>query len=87
VLAANNGEEAVKLFQQHATEVRLFLTDHDMPVMDGAQAIVEIRKLKAKLPVIVTSGEAPRADATQLLSKPSSLEEVLAAVDRILSPE
>ena len=87
VLAASNGEEALKLFQENAMEVRLFLTDQEMPVMNGVQAIAEIRKLKAKLPVIVTSGEGLSGDGTQLLSKPFSLEEVLTAVHQILSRE
>ena len=61
VLAATNGAEAVALFRQHAGEVRLFITDQAMPVMDGSHAIAELRQLKPGLPVILTSGEIGRA--------------------------
>ncbi len=91
VLAVANGDEALKLFRQHADEIQLFLTDSSMPVMDGMGAINEIRKLKAGLPVILASGEAPSEDALRkddfrILSKPFSLEDVLASTHQMLAP-
>ena len=86
VLAATNGAEAVALFRQHAGEVRLFITDQAMPVMDGSHAIAELRRLKPGLPVILTSGAAA-ADhlaGVMLVSKPFTLEELLTAIQRSL---
>ena len=84
VLTATNGAEAVTLFKQHSTEVRLFITDNEMPVMDGSEAIAELRKLKPALPVIWTTGEGGAAAGemagTAALNKPFALEELLAAV-------
>jgi CheY-like chemotaxis protein len=85
VITAANGAEAVTLFKQHAEEIRLFITDHSMPVMSGPQAIVEIRKLNAALPVILTGTEpgATVPHATEL-AKPFALGELLNAVSRSL---
>ncbi len=86
VLTATNGAEAVAQFRQHAGEVRLFITDSAMPVMDGHQAVAELRKLKPGLPVILTSGEADAAKTDGVVvSKPFALEELLTAIQRILA--
>ena len=84
VLAATNGAEAVTHFKQQAGEVRLFITDSAMPVMEGRHAVAELRKLKPSLPVILTTGEsgAERDEiaGAVVLNKPFALEELLAAV-------
>lgn len=86
VLTAANGAEAVALFHQHAAEVRLFVTDNAMPVMNGQQAITELRALQPNLPVIFTSGEAGGEQLAGVveLSKPFPLEELLLAIQRSL---
>ena len=86
VLTAANGAEAVTLFKQHADEIQLFITDNAMPVMDGARAIAEIRKLRACLPVITTSGEmnVEKISGAVQLHKPFALAELLDAVSRSL---
>lgn len=47
---ACNGKEAVELF--HANTYDLLLIDLDMPVMDGYQAVAEIRKTDMNVPAI-----------------------------------
>jgi PAS domain S-box-containing protein len=86
VLTAANGAEALALFKQHTSEVRLFITDTSMPVMSGAQAIAEIRKLRPGLPAILSSSEAGEEtiDGVIGLNKPFALAELLAAVNRSL---
>ncbi|MBI3848736.1 MAG: CHASE2 domain-containing protein [Verrucomicrobia bacterium] len=88
VLAASNGEEAVRLFQKHASDVRLLITDCAMPVMDGLQTIRALREKWPDLPVILASGE-DGADAEKiadvvLVNKPFALEEILSAVQNCL---
>ena len=85
VITAANGAEAVTLFKQHADEVRLFITDNSMPVLDGPHAISEIRKLKPGLPVILASGEggANLEDVVEL-EKPFALADLLNTVSRSL---
>jgi PAS domain S-box-containing protein len=86
VLTATNGAEALTLFKQHAGEVRLIITDNSMPVMNGPQAIVEIRKLRPGIPAILSSGEAglEGLDGVIQLDKPFAFAELLAAVSRSL---
>lgn len=86
VLTAANGAEALALFQQHAGEVRLLITDNSMPTMHGLHVMSEILKLRPGLPVIISSGEAGAAadGGVVRLNKPFALPELLAAVSRSL---
>ena len=86
VLAASNGAEAVALFPEHAKEVRLFITDNAMPVLDGLEAATALRKIKPNLPVILTSGDATAREANgfSVVNKPFSLEDILAAIQQNL---
>ncbi len=56
VVCASNGEEALKLYQNEKFD--LVLTDIDMPIMDGIELIVEIRKLDKSQAIIVSSGQS-----------------------------
>lgn len=87
VVTAQNGAEALELFKKHGSEVRLFITDNSMPVMDGLQAIAEIRRLSPTLPVILSSGESggELPPGVLQLSKPFALAELLATVSRSLT--
>ncbi len=82
VLTATNGAEAVALFRVHVADVKLFITDAAMPVMDGAQAIAELRAINAKLPVILTSGEAAEHPGVIVVNKPFVLAELLGAIQK-----
>jgi CheY-like chemotaxis protein len=88
-ITADNGEQAIRLFQHHRQEVRLLVTDGAMPVLDGRRAVAEMRKLRPDLPVVFTSGEAKgdekAAEGVILLPKPFSLEEMLAVIGQSLN--
>ena len=86
VLAASNGAEAVAVFREHAKEVRLFITDNEMPVLDGLEAAAALRKMKPSLPVILTSGDGATQEANgfSVVSKPFSLEDILASIQQNL---
>lgn len=87
VLEARNGEEAVKIFDQHATAVDLLLTDMRMPYMGGAQLARELRRRKAALKLICISGYPGSADnevTTDFLAKPFSRDEMLQKVRDVL---
>jgi signal transduction histidine kinase len=63
---AENGQEACRIFRERGNEFSLILMDCQMPVMDGYQATVEIRKFEkaqnaAKpIPIIaLTAGSEP----------------------------
>ncbi|MBU2513684.1 response regulator [bacterium] len=49
VEVANDGQEAVELYQKGPNEIDLIFMDVQMPVMDGYQATEEIRRLERQL--------------------------------------
>jgi PAS domain S-box-containing protein len=56
VLDAQDGVEAIELFQRHSDKIRLVLCDLTMPRMDGWQTLSALRKLDPRMPVILCSG-------------------------------
>ncbi len=56
VLLANNGREAVELFQSASGEIAAVLLDMVMPVMSGDEAFHQIKQLQPDVPIIATSG-------------------------------
>jgi len=56
VLLASDGREAVRLFRQHAAEIRLVLLDMTMPNMNGEEAFQEIRRIRPDAVVLLSSG-------------------------------
>ena len=56
VLQATNGRDAVQIFRENSAEISLVLMDMMMPVMGGEEALLEIRKIRPKVPVIGSSG-------------------------------
>ena len=59
VLTASNGEEALELFRVN-TDIRLVVTDLDMPHMDGFELIRRIRQEQTRYTyiIVLTSHEA-----------------------------
>jgi len=56
VVSAVNGRHGVEVFQQHEAEVVLVLLDMTMPEMNGEETFREIRRIRADVPVILSSG-------------------------------
>ncbi len=67
IIEADNGKKAVELVQNHP-EIQLVLMDIKMPVMDGNEAMKEIKKLRPSLPVIALSAFAMESDKERALS-------------------
>jgi len=92
VLAVANGLEAASIFGQHQEEIRLLISDTDMPYMDGPELVAMIRRLSPGFPAILTSGselaedqkEALGREGLPFLLKPYTLEDLLAEVSREL---
>jgi two-component system, NarL family, response regulator len=86
VAEAENGEEAIELYEQHKPDV--VLMDLTMPVRDGLEAIVEIRKNHPQARIIVLTTydrdedmyRAVQAGAASYLLKASRRNEVLNAI-------
>ncbi|MDQ6663695.1 MAG: response regulator [Acidobacteriota bacterium] len=56
VVMAENGLEALNVFQKIGDRISLILLDMTMPVMSGEETLRQIRKIRPELPVILTSG-------------------------------
>ncbi|MDC7233051.1 MAG: response regulator [Spirochaetales bacterium] len=55
-LTASGGAEAVQLYKAHKETILLTIMDMNMPLMDGEQAIREIRAIDGRARFIVSSG-------------------------------
>jgi len=93
VITAANGEEGLELFRQISCD--LVITDMVMPVKDGLQTILDLRKEKPDLPVIAMSGGgtiskerylvvAGYLDRVITIPKPFSVESITEAVVKLL---
>jgi CheY-like chemotaxis protein len=56
VLLAENGAEAVEVFEKSASDISLVLLDMAMPVMSGEQAFPRLIEIRPDIPVIASSG-------------------------------
>ncbi len=89
VTIANNGQEAVDLFNYH--QHSLIFMDMQMPVMDGITATVEILKLDASVPIIAMTANALNEDREKCFSagmksfitKPIQLNDVAKAIIQV----
>jgi two-component system, cell cycle sensor histidine kinase and response regulator CckA len=87
VYPARNGQEALKLFDEHGDTIDLLLTDLKMPYMDGAELARHLRARRKTLKMIAISGYAGSADpqlTADFLAKPFSRHELLAKVREVL---
>jgi hypothetical protein len=87
VLEAENGAEAVDAYRRWGKTIDTVLLDLMMPVMDGAEAIVELRKLDPDVRIVATTGYATAGRMDRVLEagipylpKPYSREALLRAV-------
>jgi CheY-like chemotaxis protein len=93
---AANGSEAVAAVE--AIDYDVVLMDCQMPVMDGYEATIEIRKSpgpQRRIPIIAMTASAMKADEDKALaagmdayiSKPVKIEDLAAILDRTLGVE
>ncbi len=88
VIEAENAEEALKMLEDHALAVDVFVTDVIMPGMDGPSWVREALKSRPETRVVFVSGYAEesltenreRIPNSVFLPKPFSLSELTATV-------
>lgn len=91
VLAADNGGDGLELFRRHQQEIDLVVLDLTMPIMSGEEVLAELRRIRADVPVVVTTGygevEALRRlkgmEPFYFLSKPFVVEDLLTKIAEI----
>jgi len=83
---ARNGQEAVKLFDQHGDSIDLLLTDIRMPYMGGTELVRHLRSRRRTLKLLCISGYAGTETeiVDDFLAKPFSRDELLAKVREVL---
>ena len=92
VLQANDGLDAIKVFERHKDKISLVLTDVVMPNMGGVELAKELWVNAPSLPIIFVSGydeshflEIPKtAKHTYILEKPFAVEALSQHVRRLL---
>jgi two-component system, cell cycle sensor histidine kinase and response regulator CckA len=87
VYEARNGQEALKVFDQHGDAIDLLLTDLRMPYMGGVELAQTLRARRKTLKLICVSGYAGSGETevpTDFLAKPFSREDLLAKVREVL---
>ena len=87
VYEARNGQEALKMFDEHGDSIDLLLTDLRMPYMGGAELAQHLRARRKTLKLIAISGYAGQMDhdlKADFLAKPFSRDDLLAKVREVL---
>lgn len=69
LLQAYDGEEGLRLFEQHAQEIDLLLLDVILPVMDGKELHERIAALRPEIPVVFHSGYHLDEEYTDYIAK------------------
>jgi len=92
VLAASDGEEAIRVFDQHADSIALALLDVVMPKLGGREVMDHIQAHTSTIPFLFSSGYSENAvhtnfvieEGLHLISKPYGKNELLRAVRKLL---
>jgi two-component system, chemotaxis family, chemotaxis protein CheY len=95
VTEAENGADALKKMQDIKTEGRdigLYITDVNMPVMDGITFVRELRKTDKFTPILMLTTESGKsmiqegrdAGASGWIIKPFKTEQFIAAVRKLI---
>jgi CheY-like chemotaxis protein len=91
--SAGEGEEALSVFEAHRQEVRLVISDLEMPKLDGINICLTLKKSKRQLEFIIVSGFINAATQSHLtavglkhvLHKPYTPDHIVNTVRRLLS--
>jgi PAS domain S-box-containing protein len=91
VLVATDGNEAVRLAQEHAASIDLLLTDLVLPGLSGENIAIRLRAKHPSLKVVISSGYSANAFALNrnfihdgFLAKPYTLDELMRTVRKAL---
>lgn len=95
VIQASDGKRGCEIFR--VTPFDLVITDLVMPVQEGVETIVQLRRENPQVPIIAISGGltnsalylnmAHKIGARKVLGKPFAPSELIAAVNEVLGTE
>jgi CheY-like chemotaxis protein len=84
VVAAANGLEGLREYEQHQHQVDVVVTDLEMPSMNGQDMLRQIFKITPSMKVLIASGCSDEFPARCRLTKPYTARELAAAVHQLL---
>jgi CheY-like chemotaxis protein len=92
VVGAIDGVDALEQYGRHAEQIVGVVLDLTMPRLSGEETFLELRRLRADLPIVLTSGfseqEAMRRfegeAATSFISKPFASAQLIAGLRQAL---
>ena len=84
MIKASNGNEALKLYEQHREQISLIILDLLMSGMDGKQCLKALRKLDPNVKVLIASGalnsaieeDLDKIGAEGLIAKPFDITQL-----------
>jgi DNA-binding response OmpR family regulator len=95
VVEASDGQQGLELARRASFD--LVITDLVMPVQEGVETILTLRRERPRLPIIAISGGVSRSKlyldiagkmgAKRILPKPFTPKELIAAVEQVLAEE
>ncbi|OHE10095.1 MAG: hypothetical protein A2513_08340 [Sulfurimonas sp. RIFOXYD12_FULL_33_39] len=91
VISADNGEDALELFEEHQPEI--VITDINMGKLNGLELSKEIKKIDPFVKIIITSAfddkdylfEAIDANISKYLKKPITISELTNAITKVVN--
>ena len=91
-IPANNGKEAVEIFQKENADIDLIILDMIMPGMDGLTAYKHFKEINANVKVILASGysmsdnvkEIVAKGCDEFIQKPFTLSQISLVTRRLL---
>ena len=92
VLTAADGDDAVRIYREHASRIRLVVSDLQMPRLSGWDTFLRIRQCDSSARVILASGhvepkrraEMTAAGVKAYLTKPIRPDEMIRTIRRVL---
>ena len=95
VMAAENGEVAKQLFDQHSDNINIIISDIRMPKADGISVLKHIKAYNQQMPVMLMTGiaeiiqtkKAIDLGADDFIAKPFKPSELLASLEILLHPK
>lgn len=91
VFEASNGEEAIKIFDEHSDEIDVAILDIMMPIIDGLEVCKYLREKSKRLGIIMLTARTQEMDkvtglmmgADDYVTKPFSPSELMARIDAV----
>ena len=92
ILEAEDGEKALKLYEENKEKINLILLDVMMPKLDGWSVLRQIRQSNKALPIVMLTARAEEQDelfgfelgVDEYITKPFSPKILVARVEAIL---